>query len=102
MQKLIEKAEAKWKPYSEVDLHIASKTMDDADFAQLRKEAQDAADDLKFLREEANNYYGEMQQQQQMALQKQAQEAVKVLEKDIPDWNNNFMTTSEAMQYSKV
>ena len=37
------------------------------------------ADDLKFLREEADNYYGEMQQQHQMALQKQAQEAVKVL-----------------------
>ena len=51
---------------------MASKTMDDADLLNSEKEAQDAADDLKFLREEADNYYGEMQQQHQMALQKQA------------------------------
>ncbi len=90
MQKLIEKAEARWKPYSEVDMLLASKTMDDADFGQLRKEAQDAADDLKFLQEEADNYFGELQHQQQLALQKQAQEAVKVLEQDIPEWNNQL------------
>jgi len=90
MQKMLEKAEARFKPYQEVDFILASKTMEDADFAQLRKEAQDAADDLKFLREEADNYYGEMQQQHQMALQKQAQEAVKVLAQDIPEWNNQL------------
>ena len=33
--------------------------MDDADLPNS-KEAQDAADDLKFLREEADNYYGEI------------------------------------------
>lgn len=88
MQKLIEKAEARYKPYSEVDMLLASKTMDDGDFAQLRKEAQEASDDLKFLQEEADNYFGELQKQQQMALQKQAQEAVKILEQDIPEWNN--------------
>ena len=90
LQKLIEKAEAKWKPYSEVDMLLASKTMDDAEFSQLRLEAQQASDDLRFLTEEANQYYGELQQQQQAALREQAQEAVKVLEKDIPDWNNKL------------
>lgn len=90
MQKLIEKAEARWKPYSEVDMLLASKTMDEAEFAQLRLEAQQASDDLKFLTEEANQYFGELQQQQQAALQEQAREAVKVLEKEIPDWNNKL------------
>ena len=69
---------------------LASKTMDDAEFSQLRLEAQQASDDLRFLTEEANQYYGELQQQQQAALREQAQEAVKVLEKDIPDWNNKL------------
>lgn len=90
LQKLMDKAEAKWKPYSEVDMLLASKTMDEAEFAQLRLEAQQASDELKFLSEEANQYFGELQQQQQAALQEQAREAVKVLEQDIPDWNNKL------------
>ena len=49
-QKLIEKAEAKWKPYSEVDMLVASQSMDTEDFAQLRKEAQTAQDELRFLK----------------------------------------------------
>ena len=89
-QKLIEKAEAKWKPYSEVDMLVASQSMDTEDFAQLRKEAQTAQDELRFLNEEANNFYGELRQQQQSALQEQAKEAVKVLEKDIDGWNNDL------------
>jgi len=90
LQKLVEKAEAKWKPYSEVDMLLASKTMDEAEFAQLRLEAQQASDDLKFLHEEANQYFSDLQQQQQQALQEQARETVKVLEQDIPEWNNQL------------
>lgn len=88
LQKLLEKAEARFKPYAEVDMLLASKTMDEAEFAQLRLEAQQASEDLKFLREEADLYFTDLQQQQQTALLEQAREAVKVLEQDIPDWNN--------------
>lgn len=90
MQKLIEKAEARWKPFSEVDMLVASRSMDTDDFAQLRQDAQAAHDDLKFIQEEADNYYGELQQQRQQAMQEQAREAVKVLERDIPNWNNKL------------
>ena len=69
---------------------VASKTMDDADFAALRKEAQQAHDDVRFLREEADNFYGEIQQQQQAAQKEAAREAVKVLQENIPEWSNEM------------
>jgi len=90
LQKMLEQAEARYKPYADVDMLVASKQMDDADFAQLRKEAQQASEDLKFLREEADSFYSELQQQHQQELQTAAREAVKVLETDIPDWSNQL------------
>ena len=50
LQAMLQKAEERYKPYSEVDMLVASKTMDDADFAALRKEAQQAHDDVRFLK----------------------------------------------------
>ena len=90
LQKMLEQAEEQYKPYAEVDMLLASKSMDDADFAQLRKEAQTAHDNLKFLQEEADGFYRELQQQQTNQLQEAARDAVKVLEKDISDWSNQL------------
>ena len=90
LQRMVQKAEERYKPYSEVDMILASKNLDDADFTQLRKEAQDAHDDLKFIKEEADQFYKGLQQQQQQQLQDAAKEAVRVLEQDIPDWNNQL------------
>ena len=90
LQKMLENAEAKWKPYEEVDMLLASKTMDTQDFAQLRKEAEEAHQEVKFLTEEADSFFGELKEQQQQALQQAAQEAIKVLEADIPEWNTNL------------
>ena len=90
LQRMVQKAEERYKPYSEVDMILASKNLDDADFTQLRKEAQDAHDDLKFIKEEADQFYQGLQQQQQQQLQDAAKEAVRVLEQDIPDWNNQL------------
>ena len=81
---MLQKAEERYKPYAEVDMLVASKTMDDADFAALRKEAQLAHDDVKFLQEEADNFYGEIQQQQQAAQKEAARDAVKVLQENHP------------------
>lgn len=90
LQRMVQKAEERYQPYSEVDMILASKNLDDADFAQLRKEAQDAHNDLKFIKEEANSFYEGLKQQQQAAMQDAAKEAVKVLEQDIPEWNNQL------------
>jgi len=90
LQKLIQQAEERYKPYSEVDMLLASKSMENDDFAALRKEAQDAADNLKFVKEEADAFYKDIQTQQQQQLQDAAREAVKVLQEQIPDWNNQL------------
>jgi hypothetical protein len=90
LQRMVQKAEERYQPYSEVDMILASKNLDDADFTQLRKEAQDAHNDLKFIKEEANQFYDGLKQQQQAAMQDAAKEAVKVLEQDVPDWNNQL------------
>ena len=90
LQRMVQKAEERYKPYSEVDMILASKNLDDADFAQLRKEAQDASDDLKFIKEEADQFYQGLQQERQAQMQEAAKEAVRVLEQDIPDWNNQL------------
>ena len=76
--------------------------MDDADFAALRKEAQLANDDLRFLREEADNFYGEIQKQQQAAQKEAAREAVKVLQENIPSGRTRCITTSEGTPLRKV
>ena len=90
LQKMLEKAQEAYKPYAEVDMLVASKTMSDEDFTALRKEAQLASDNLKFLSEEADKFYGDLKAQQQEALQKQAQDCVKVLQEDIQDWSNSM------------
>jgi len=90
LTQMLERAEARYKPYSEVDMLLASKNMNDADFAQLRKEAQDAHDDLKFVQEQSDDFYKQLKTQQQEQMQEAAKEAVKVLEQDIPDWNNQL------------
>lgn len=90
LTKMLERAEAKYKPYSEVDMLVASKSLSDEDFAQLRKEANEAETEVKFLREEADALYKDMQNQQQQQMQQAATEAVKVLQNDIPEWSNNL------------
>ena len=89
-QKLIERAEARFKPYSEVDMLVASRQMDADDFAQLRKEAQDAESDLKFLREESDAFFKQVQADYSKQHQAAAQECVRVLQDNLPDWGNDL------------
>ena len=88
LQKLLADAEERAKPFADIDMLVASKTMDATDFAQLRKEAQAAESNLRFLKEEADAFYKDLQQQQQNAQQEAARESVKVLQEAIPDWSN--------------
>jgi len=89
-QKLLERAEARAKPYSEVDMLVASRQMDADDFAKLRAEAKDAEADLKFLKEEADAFYRDAQDQQKVLHQQAASECVKVLQSQMPDWGNDL------------
>lgn len=90
LQNMLQKAQERFKPYQDVDMLVASKTMSNEDFALLRKEAQTAQQDLQFLQQEADQFYGELQKQQQAAMQEQAKECVKVLQQEMPNWNNKL------------
>ena len=89
-QKMLEKANERWKPYSEVDMLVAAKAMETEDFAALRKEAEEAYNDLKFLEQEADAFYTSVKEQQQAQLQEAAKECVKVLSEEIPNWDNKL------------
>ena len=88
--KMLERAEKQWEPYSKVDMLVAAKQMSDDDFAQLRNEARVAEDNLKFLKEESNSFYDSFKQDQAKQQQMQAQECIKVLSADVPDWSNEL------------
>lgn len=90
LQKLMEKAQARFEPYSKIDFHIAAKEMSSEDFAALRTEAKAAFEDVKFLREELDGTMQEAEKARMEALRAEAQEAVKVLQDPttgIPGWS---------------
>jgi hypothetical protein len=90
LQRMIEKAQERYKPYEEVDMLIASRQMDAQDFAQLRKEAAEAESDVKFLTQEADQFFSQLQAQHSEQQKTAAKEAVKVLEKEMPGWNDSM------------
>lgn len=89
LDKLYNKAAERWKPYSEIDMLVASKQLDAEQFTALRAEAQAAWEEFNFVSQEANAFIGEAQAKQQAQLKEQAAEAVKVLKERIPSWSNN-------------
>tara|TARA_X000000368_G_scaffold84958_1_gene64343 strand:+ start:18713 stop:19750 length:1038 start_codon:yes stop_codon:yes gene_type:complete len=90
LQKMLENAEKRFKPYKDVDMLVASKAMSAEDFAQLRKEAKEAEEDYKFLNEEADAFYKEISNQNNLRMQEAAKECVSTLQATVPDWNNNL------------
>lgn len=87
LDKMYQKAAAKWEPYAKIDYLVAQKQLDTEAFAALRAEAQAAYEDFRFISEEADSFVKETQAQQQQQLQEAAKEAVKVLRDAIPDWS---------------
>lgn len=90
LDKMYKKAEERWKPYSEIDMILASKQLDAEQFTALRQEAQAAWEDFRFVSEEANAFIKEAQAKQQEQLKAAAAESVKVLKQAIPNWNTNL------------
>lgn len=89
-QKLMERAEERYKPYADIDMLVASRQMDPETFAQFRQDAKQAEDDLKFLKEESGQLLLGVQQQNQAAVKVAAQECIKVLEANLPDWGDEL------------
>ena len=89
-QKLLERAEARYKPYADIDMLVASREMDAETFSQLRQDAKQAEDDLKFLKEESGQLVSQAQQQHQQATREAAADCVKVLQDQLPDWGNEL------------
>jgi hypothetical protein len=87
---LTERAEARFKPYADLDMLVASRNLSNEDFTQLRQDAKAAEDDLKFLREEASSFYQTAQSNAQAQLQDQAKECSRVLETEIEGWGNDL------------
>ena len=89
MQAMLQKAEEQVRPYKEIDMLLASRQMEPEDFQQLRMEAKQAEDNLKFLTEEADAFYGDIQKQQQAAQQEAAKQCIKTLQEEM-EWSNQL------------
>tara|TARA_B100000035_G_C21017844_1_gene562764 strand:- start:111 stop:1175 length:1065 start_codon:yes stop_codon:yes gene_type:complete len=100
-QKLLERAEARMKPYNEVDMLVASRQMSAEDFAAFRRESQEAEKDLKFLQEEADAFYKDAQAQQQKQVQEAATECIRVLKNDLPDWGDELYNSIRSYAVSQ-
>jgi hypothetical protein len=90
LQAMLTRAQDRYKPYEEVDMLVASRQMNPDDFAALRAEAKAAESDLKFLQEEANGFYGELQQKQAVQQQESAKHCIEVLKEKLPEWNTDL------------
>lgn len=101
LDRLLKSAEARYKPYAEIDMLLASRTMDAEAFAQLRKDAAEAFADYQFITSEVDGFISTTQEQQKATLAKQAEEAVKVLKADIPDWSDALYNDIRAFAVSK-
>ena len=88
LTKMLERAQARWEPYSKLDFMIAQKELSSEDFAALRFQANQALEDVKFYEAELESARSELMQRQQQQLQAAAQECVKVLtsDKGIKGW----------------
>lgn len=89
-QKLLDRAKERLKPYADMDMLIAQSQMDVETFAQLRQDAKQAEEDVKFLEEESNALLNDMQAKRQSAVQAAAKDCIRVLEDTLPDWGNEM------------
>lgn len=101
LDKMYKKAEERWKPYSEVDMLLASKQLDAEQFTALRAEAQAAWEDFRFVSEEADVFLKETGAKQQSQLKEAAAESVKVLKEAIPNWSTNLYDSIREYAVSK-
>lgn len=76
---LLERAKARFEPYSKIDFLLAAKELSNEDYTNLRTAAMSAYEDVQFLEQNLNGFMQAAQQRQHEALVTQAKEAIKVL-----------------------
>jgi hypothetical protein len=86
-QRLLDRANERFKPYSTIDWTIAAKTLDTEEYTALRNEATAAFGDVRFLNEELGQVFNEQKDARTKQLAEEAKAAVEVLQRDIPDFN---------------
>lgn len=86
-QKLLTKAEDRFKPFERIDWMVAQQKLKPDEFQALREEARAAHTDLEFLKAETDDVLGSMQADRAAQAAVTAKETITVLERDIPGWN---------------
>jgi hypothetical protein len=87
IDRIYQKAAARWEPYSKIDMLVASKQLDAESFTALRAEAQAAWDDFRFITQEVDTFVANANEQRQQAMKAAAVDAVKTLQEKLPGWN---------------
>ncbi|SAK95914.1 hypothetical protein AWB76_07217 [Caballeronia temeraria] len=88
LDRLHQKAMARWEPYSKIDMLVASKQLDADTFAALRKEAQEAYDEVRFITQEVEGFVQNANAQRQQQMKETAAQSVKTLQEKIPGWDS--------------
>lgn len=90
LQKLYERSMERYKPYAEIDMLVASKSLSNEEFAALRQEASRAYEDVQFLQAELDGFVQNLEAQRQNMIREQAKVAIQTLqdpEQGIPNWS---------------
>jgi hypothetical protein len=98
LDRLHQKAMARWEPYSKIDMLVASKQLDADSFAALRAEAQAAHDEVRFITQEVDQFVAHSNDQRQKQMKAAATESVEYLTKEVPGWNPK--TYEDVRQYA--
>lgn len=91
-QRLMEKAEARFAPFENIDWLVAQQRLTPDEFAALRREAKEAYEEIQFIRNETDSVLSNLQATKAQERAEAAKEAIKVLERDIPGWNRELYT----------
>lgn len=93
LNKMLERAKARWEPYSKLDFLVLAQQVDAETLTAIRKDALDAMNDVKFLEQELDTAVQAGRQQSQARIQAEAQAAIKELGdpvKGIPGWSKEL------------
>lgn len=90
LQTLYERSLERYKPYAEIDMLVASKSLSSEEFAALRQEASRAYEDVQFLQSELDGFVHSLEAQRQHMIREQAKVTIETLQdpdNGIPNWS---------------
>lgn len=91
---LLERAKARFEPYSKIDFVLAAQKLSAEEYTALRSEALKAHEDVQFLEQHLGGFMQTIQTQQQASLRERAQATLKELGGEdpalsIPGWDES-------------